>query len=593
MDANVLLNYTNEESLLQDYPGDGLIIYTLADTEERELVKKHITKFTPEVIVCLSDADYDFDGQLRKVLAIQHIKKNALANDSHYLEEIEYFEEDISKQIKRGIERSFSPISRHSKYYNSRGKLDVFRQTDINHIVAGICMERYFKTPAINNEMVNKNNLNAQNLKGRNIVVDWVLQHAEDAEITCMDGYGPEVSIFKSMYVHTGLSKSEKANDNAINEVLSLIKKFVDSSEQNIRSFSELYDILAYPPYGIRKGIIPLFIAYVLRHYSEILIIYFKEKEMELNASILSSINDNPGDYSILLEAGTAEREEYLETLENLFASYEDAAYSGTNRALAVVKNMQTWMRSLPEYTKRFSFYYRNGELVKIDNCIKIVRDDLLKFGINAREMLFDSWRKKLSADDEYIDCAAEIRRIKEFLDMHIADFRRELTDYLVALFLPGYSGTLSKAIKIWYERLPESTKRHFFDRDANSLLQLANNWDLYDDQRLLNELSMLVVSMGIEDWTDQLADRFKRNLESVLERINSFAEVDEERSECRLIIDLPGISVEKSFTDSEISPLGRTALCNLKAIFDEYNDAFGPDEQLAIIAQLVKDIVH
>lgn len=595
MGAKALMNYPNGEALLHEYPGDGLIVYTLADTKERELVLNHITgsKFNPEVIVCLSESDYDFDAQLKKVLAIQQLKKMEQAIDSHYLEEIEYFEEDINKQIRDAIERAFAPISRYSRYYNSRGELDVYRQTDLNRIVARICMERYSKTPAISNEMVNKKKLNVQNLKGRNRAVDWILQHTEDIEIPCMDGYGPEVSIFKSMYVHTGLSKSEKAKDQATNEVLSLIKNFVDSTEENERSFSELYVILETPPYGIRRGIIPLFIAYVLRHYNDTLVIYYKEREMELNASILSSINENPDDYSILLETGTIEREEYLRELENLFASREDTAYTGTNRVLSLVKNMQAWMRSLPEYTKRFSFYYHNGALIKIDNCVKIVRNDLLKFEINAREMLFVSWREKLSTSGEYAECAAEIRRVKNFLDMHITDFKSGLTDYLVALFLPGYSGTLSKAMKLWYEKLPEATKRHVFDSDSNALLQLGDKWDSYDDQRLLNELSVLMVSMGIEDWTDQLTDCFKRKLESTLEKINSFKEVDEEKSECKVMIDLPGIKVDKSFSNTEISPLGRTALSSLMAIFDEYNGALEPDEQLAIIAQLVKEVIH
>ena len=263
------------------------------------------------------------------------------------------------------------------------------------------------------------------------------------------------------------------------------------------------------------------------RNSSKPLIVNYKDKEVELNATILNAINDNPENYSILLEAGTADREEYLKSLENLFNSYEDSTYTGANRVFAIVKNMQNWMRSLPDYTKKFSYYYHNGAPVKVDNSIKIVRNDLLKFEINARETLFSSWKDKLSANGEYLECAAEIRRVKEFLDMHIVDFKESLIDYLVALFMPGYTGTLSKAVKLWYEKLPESTKRHVFDTDANALLLLANNWNSYDDQRLLNELSILIVSMGIEDWTDQLFDNFKQSLEATLDEFSKFLEAN------------------------------------------------------------------
>ena len=595
MDAKAFLSYTSGVQLLNDYPADGLIIYVLIDNYDKRTIIEHLSaKYfdTPEIIVCLSSFKYDFDLQLKRILAIQQLMKTSLADDPHYLEEIEYFEEDIARQIRSAIDESYAPTSKYSKYYNSRGELEVYRQADLNQIVTRICLERYSKTPVINNEMVNKKTLNAQNLKGRTLTVDWLLCHFQDAEIPCMSGYGPEVSIFKSMYVHTGLFRSEKVQDPGICEVLSIIEEFVDASEIERKSFGEIYRILESSPYGIRKGIIPLFLVFVLRKYRDVVAIYFKGRELELNANVLNAINENPDDYTIQAEPGTLEREEYLNTLEELFKEHVDLSYVGTNRIFAIVKSMQAWMRSLPEYTKKFTLFYHNGALIRVDNGTKLIRNDLLKFEINAREMLFESWKEKLSEKGDYAECAAEIKRIKDFLDMHIVDFKESLRAYLIALFMPGYTGTLSKAMKLWYEKLPDSTKQHVFDTETNALLELAGTWDSYDDQRLLNELPMLFVSMAIEDWSDQLSDQFKRMLESTLEKVNTFVEVKNEKSECKLSIVLPEAKIEKSFSDAEISPLGRTALSNLRAVLDEYNYAIEPDEQLAIIAKLIRDVI-
>ena len=320
---------------------------------------------------------------------------------------------------------------------------------------------------------------------------------------------------------------------------------------------------------------------------------YYKNKEVELSANVLSAINDTPDDYMLLVEAGTQEREEYLNTLSALFAQYEDLTYTGASRVFSIVKSMQTWMRSLPDYTKKYTRYDYNGTVVRVDNSTKIVRNDLLKFEINAHEILFERWREKLSTTNDYLECAAEICRVKELLDMHIFDFRKCVTDYLIALFVPGYTGTLSKALKIWYEKLPDSTKRHVFDSDANALMVLAEKWVSYDDQRLLNELAIIIVSMAIEDWTDQLADRFKQTISAIVERINSYVESEGTVHNGKLLISMPGVHIEKSFADAEISPLGQTALSNLKAVFEEYNDAIEPDEQLAIIAKLIGDVIR
>lgn len=399
--------------------------------------------------------------------------------------------------------------------------------------------------------------------------------------------------FFKSMFVHTGLSEAGQIKEGNICDVLTLIKNFVDSSEQKKKTFAELYDVLEKPPYGMRKGIIPLFIVYVMRKYKETAALYFKGKEVELDSNVLSGINEKPEEYILIVEKGTIEREEYLNSLEKLFGEYFDSSYTGMNRAFAIVKGMQTWMRSLPDYTKKFNCDYLKGEFIKADDSIKIIRNDLLKFEINAREMLFDSWKKKLSAEEKYQECVEEIGRVKEFLDIHIAEVRKSLATYLTNLFMPGYSGALSSALKLWYEKLPDATKHHVFDSEANELLLLADRWNSFDDQRLLNELSMIFVSMAIEDWTDQLEEQFVHAVVSTTERINAFIQVKNKQQDCKLAINSPEIQVEKTFTDAEISPIGKTLLNNLKAVFEEYNEAIEPDEKLAIIAKLVSDVIR
>ena len=54
------------------------------------------------------------------------------------------------------------------------------RKAELNHAISDICRECYRLTPVVNNEMVNKCVLNAQNTKARDLVVAWILQHSED-----------------------------------------------------------------------------------------------------------------------------------------------------------------------------------------------------------------------------------------------------------------------------------------------------------------------------------------------------------------------------------------------------------------------------
>lgn len=135
---------------------------------------------------------------------------------------------------------------------------------------------------------------------------------------------------------------------------------------------------------------------------------------------------------------------------------------------------MQNWARSLPEYTKKFKCYLDNGEEKTLDTGIETVRNDLLRFEINSQELLFETWLSKLSANEDLNECFAVIKGAKELLDAHLRMYRTELNKKLTAMFMPGYQGGLSRAMIAWYKKLPEATKTHVFDANANALLTTA-----------------------------------------------------------------------------------------------------------------------
>ena len=131
-----------------------------------------------------------------------------------------------------------------------------------------------------------------------------------------------------------------------MNAVLDKISEFIASCETSKRNFQVLYQTLSSVPFGMRRGIIPLYIAYVLRQYKENIILYYSGKEVELSSATLSHLNENPESYQILIETGTADKNKYLDGLQTLFARNTDTRTPSINRIYSVVKSMQNWMRS-------------------------------------------------------------------------------------------------------------------------------------------------------------------------------------------------------------------------------------------------------
>ena len=595
MDASAFAQCKNGYSLLSDNPYDGLIINIVSpepSAREKAIRRIHSFTTTPQIVICTTTHPFVYEGLLKQYEAVKKLLE--CSDDPHFIEELEVFGEDIQKRIQGAVYTMYSPSSEYSTYWTCNGSLDISRQVELNHAISDICSKCYCRTPVVNNEMVNKRKLNTQNTKARDLVIAWVLQHAEDHFIPCMEGSGPEVSIYKSAFKKTGLDIAATVDDPGMNEVLSKIDEFIRGSEKKKCNFQVLYQMLTSAPYGMRRGIIPLYIAYTMRQYKESIVLYFKGKEIELSANALSSLNDSPADYEILIETGTEDRDKYLNELQQLFEKHFDARTPSINRVYSIVKSMQNWARSLPEYTKKFKCYLDNGEEKTLDTGIETVRNDLLRFEINSQELLFETWLSKLSANEDLNECFAVIKGAKELLDAHLRMYRTELNKKLTAMFMPGYQGGLSRAMIAWYKKLPEATKTHVFDANANALLTTAGAISSYNDDDLLDALISIFAAIAIEDWNDNSAAAFIKDISDAIGRINEYVESKgNDQDDGRLLITIDGVQVEKTFTAEAISPLGKTAFNNLKSIFEEYNDALEPDEQLAILAKLIGEIIH
>lgn len=593
LEASTFMAYENAKQLLIDYPYDGLIIYIVGKTiEEKKAAVEKLSSFVDgkQVVLCVSQLSFDCEGLLKQFEAACRLRAQNV--DKHFLDELEVLTEDLRKRIESIVMTMYSPSSEYSSFYSCDSLLKISKQVELNHVISSICTNCYSMTPVINNEMVNKNVLNAQNTKARDLVVSWILQHSDDNIIPCMDGFGPEVSVFKSVFKHTGLDRTSLVKDAGMNEVIAIISDFIRSSEKDRSNFNDLYKILLSPPYGIRKGIIPMLIAYAIRQYKENIVLYFKGKEIELSASILNNLNSNPEAYDILVENGTAEKAEYLDILQSLFSQYFDFRTSSSNRIYSIVKSMQNWIRSLPEYTKKYKSYIENGELKTISDTTASVRNELMRFEINSRELLFRRWPECFNNGNSLIECAYTLKTVKEELDHHLQHYKIELIRRLTAMFVHGYQGGLARSIMLWYEQLSNAQKKHVFDANANALLTIAGSLISFDDETLLNRLITAFVSIAIEDWDDILSETFIGEVSDAISRINSFKETPDINQEGHLRITIDGVNIEKTFSSETISPLGKTALNNLQAVFEEYNGSIEPDEQLAILARLIGDII-
>lgn len=598
IEASEFTNTRNWLQLFENEKSDGILLYVLTEKEEdRNSVIRHVAGFAnqQQIVLNVPSEDWAGDRLVKQYYAVQKLKLTEDAKaDPHYYEELSVFEDDTRKRLIKEIERFYSPVSGLSHFYNCDGEIrDIRKQVRLNKEISQICLNKYGNTPKINNELINKDEISAPIRKARNSIIKHILDNSDEKEIPELPGLGPDASIFKSVFVATGLNVSNNIADAGLINVLGEIATFIHSAEAHKRAFSELYSILLAAPYGVRRGIIPMLLAYSLRAYKENVIIYYGKTEVQLSDVVLDQINENKGyGYQLLLESGTQIKDNSITALLELYSKYSNAQSKSINKIYNVVKCMQNWMRALPEYTKKCARMAVSGDFAELTDREIEFRKELLKFEINSREFLFEFLFRDVT-EEGHRNTIEWIKKTKTKFENHLNEARLYLTSKVKSILGSDENASLGSAIIVWKKKLSDETYHHMFDGLTNQILNYLISIRNFDDERIIFELCRLVVNMDLADWNDKTLEKFEQSFAESIQKINNYENSALKHvGENGIELKFDGVKITKTFSTSETSPLGKTLLSNLQYALEEYGDAISPDEKLNIMIKIIKDII-
>ena len=155
------------------------------------------------------------------------------------------------------------------------------------------------------------------------------------------------------------------------------------------------------------------------------------------------------------MEDWNADKERFNKYLESIFEA--DARDKEYNSFKYVFNAIHRWFLSLPNYTKEYSqAYLGQGEFKKVSKEIIMLRNNLRGLKINAREFIFEKLIKILGHDDINDSLLADIKRVKEELDLAKINLIKSLVEDIKALFSTkdNLNQSLSSIMKDWYSTL-------------------------------------------------------------------------------------------------------------------------------------------
>lgn len=598
MDAALFCAYDNAQEILHSQEADGVIVQVIAfSQEERERIIEHYQHMgnTDCVLLAINNEDFSLEPKLKEYIAIQTMKQGEAARaDAHYAEELDIYEEDTLRFVRNKIAWDYSTTNEACKYYyHGKWIVNLTKGIQLSRFVSEICEKVYDHTPLINNEMINKTILTPPIRKARMAIVDRLLQTSEGEKLE-WEGYGPEVSIYRAMISNKGIDGLHCEADAGLEAALQEIDTFVRSAVGVKQRVSSLYNRLLAAPFGIRKGIIPVYLAYVLQRIEGTITFYWENREFLATAETLENVDAEPEKYELFIDEATEDKERYIDALCDFF----EVDPTASNRNSSVVAAMQRWMRGLPKIARdaKREYFLEKGELKydAVPSDVVRMRKSLLTYDVNIRELLMEEIPQRVFEGMNYIASMDRIREIRTYLDDYTVRLKRSLVEYAKTIFAPGYKGSLAQAIGIWRGKQSERALMRLYDTPTNQMLKYTSNMDTSDETDIISRIALLMEGISIEDWNDQGAEVFCERLKKALEGVAEANAEDNRNGETgfSITISRQNESIERTVEEKEISAIGKTLMNNLRYSIDEYGEAISSDEKVAILIEMIKEVM-
>lgn len=605
----------NWDLKLSKTSADG-IIYAIIPSNQSEIKKltkeleKNEKHHHGQIVFVVPQKHSDIEKIALDYEAVKRLKSLA-ADDDLLNDEYEIYSEDLTEMITGFIHKYTRPENDGATYVYLGEKKRLYRKAHMSNLLSDICEKIFSRTPTINNESINKNNVSGVATTSRTKLLTGLLKNEIEPNLG-LTGTGQDVSIMRSTLIQTGVllnnngSSTLKLNpddENMKNMLQTIHGFFIDSNEDQGRNFGELYTILTSSENGIglRYGIIPIYMAVVLHFLKGDLIIKNGENEEKLTPDLLNKINENPQNYSVVRDNWNEEKTEYVNGLEEIFREHVVAYEKSYNNFSYLVLAMNRWYISLPKYAKEMEKTYNGINAKKQHKSLsKIERsfiNSLKQMNPNSFEYLFKRLLSVFEMDKLDLNILEKIRNVKNTFDYAVPKLIRALVEDIRSIFSKnGNKGSLTSIIMDWREGLLDTTVQFLFANEENRILDLMKNVT-NDEHAFVQKLAKTTTGLRIEDWKPSTIDVF-------LEKLNDFKKSIEEHDRCGLedsthgakkytviFSDDTGNDIVKTFNKAEYSNNAKLLLNDMTTSLDEMGEAITKQEKRQVLMELLEKL--
>ena len=372
----------------------------------------------------------------------------------------------------------------------------------------------YPETPRVRNEMLNRTELTSQGAKARGLLLAAMIEHGAEPDLG-MDGYGPEVAMYRAFLYRTGLHGPDKRNeamvfrspsDDSLQPAWDMLQDEFKRATARRINLSDVYAALLSPPFGMKAGAIPVLVTAALIASSDAVAIYEHGTFKPLLTPELSErMVRNPGHFDIKHFANTTgARRRVVDALADRLELQPGFRKHRVANVLTVVGHLVARINRLENYTR----HTRNLPAETL-----LARGALID-AVEPDELLFTSlpeafgFRRVPANTKEYAKADAYAARVGATLDELTKCFGQLLGEQLALLLEMSAEGSrmvvMGQAASLEDEILDPEV-RAFVLSLANDTIEADTDW--------VKAIATVVAKKAPAEWTDDDLLRFRREL--------------------------------------------------------------------------------
>ena len=588
---------------------DGIVLGILLKQENFKKIEKYIlskSNVANLTVFVLPTNQESISNDLRRIDAIKFLKSEN-ANDTILCDEYDLIEQDLNEIISNFIRSYTHPEFGKSSYYAKGDKRQLFRKASFTHLLSQLCDDVYSLTPKLNNEPLNKKELTGAARKSRNILIEAIFNAPySDLGITG----GQELSFKRSSLLVPGIInddpkkakyfdiESDKLAEN-YQTLFAVINQFVERAKEAETSFEPLVYQLTNKQshFGMRTGIIPIYVAVVLSKIANNIVIKDTTSELKLNADTICSAIENPQNYFIKVVEWSKDKDIYIQKLEDRFKDYlieEEKKIVGYTYILNAITN---WVRALPKYSKDLT-KKTPPEYISFLNVLKTP-------GIGAQEILFNKTKQIFNLDNYSNDIYHKIDEFKLYYDSALNNLEDELINLTKVLIgKENDRDSLCNCGRKFRDKLDKHVSEHRFENHAENLYKvLATCAD--DENKLIKSLALSITGINTVDWSESTIKIYEKQLSEYIETLKNYKytnienesiieEIPESTSSGAYYIhfvDDNGKVTKRNFNKVNCSKRAGVLENELTNILNEYGQSINESEKRQVLINILEEL--